>query len=181
MERMKKFLGPTNVNTIITLIGIVVGLPSFYAFTKDYMTLEDGIHFAVVFLLVLLLYSMYSNSKIIKKYNDAEKDAKQEREKLGKEILTLKDQSAKLEDLAAIRLSELTRWQDNCAILRKSHNVSQQKINNYQRELDRVYESDRSLNPYHQVTYMMGGSTLPETPLEAKSMGVFKQLDEMGK
>jgi hypothetical protein len=97
----KKF-DATNINTIVTIIAIIVGIPSFYVAAVGNLTLVNALAFSSVFLLILLLISMYANNNIIKRFREAET-----------EVTTWKDRSSNYQDRATSLDQELNQCKND--------------------------------------------------------------------
>jgi hypothetical protein len=161
---LKKF-DATNINTIVTIIAIIVGIPSFYGLVVGYLTLVNALAFSSVFLLVLLLILMYANRKIIKRLREAETD-----------VTKWKDKATKYQDQATVQEQELYRWKEDCRFLMQHRNELKLEIQRRDEELQRIYGSLPSENPVHNIGYDMDYVSVPSTPDDDRLREIHRRL-----
>lgn len=101
--------------------------------------------------------------------------------KLENDLTAWKDKSAKWEDIAVTRLSELHQWQNNCQFLVKVREELKKERDDFKMELDRIYESEPSLNPVHSASYLNDVILVPETPDGARFMDIVRKLNHIKK
>jgi hypothetical protein len=149
MNHLGKWIDATNINTVVTIIGIFIGVPSFYIWARGYMDLMNFLGCATALLTVLIIVMYLLNKNIIKQNN--EKDHRIE--SLGMDVATWKDQSAKWQDKASLNKEDAVQWKDDCEMLFEMRNELKMEIHHLQEELRRVYESHPSSNPRHSASY----------------------------
>jgi hypothetical protein len=153
----------------------------------------------MVSLSILLLISMYSNSKLNKKYRNANNELSKIDEKIdqatasvyhqkGNEIKKLeldiaicKDQSAKWQDTFAICNDELNEWKDDCEMLLDMRNELKLENQQLQEKMQRIYAKEPDLNPKREKTFSASVILAPSTPRDARLSKIHQKLRETKK
>lgn len=179
-DRAKKWISGTNINTIVTVIGIIVGVPSFLAWAGGYMTTEF-LYVPLAIEIVIIIILSVLNCKVTKRLTNTENGKREEIGKLERDVAAQKDQAAKWQDVAAVCESELRQCQDDCKFLFNMRNELQLELQRIQEELQRVYESDPSLDPKRKTTLKADIILRPSTPNDVRLMDIHRRLAETRK
>ncbi len=194
MSQSRKWIDKTNINTIVGIISIVVGLPSFIGYAKGILTLEMLIGIVVIIMFISLVISMISYNKIFNKNKEAENELGKvdgkiqeavdsiyaqkriEIEKLENDIAFLKDRSTNLQDMLALKEREIAQWKEDCKMLFEIRNGLKLEIHDLKEELRRVYELYPSSNPRRQTSYSMDVIIRPSTPEDERLVDIDRRL-----
>ena len=194
MKQISERIDSTNINTIVTIIGIIIGVPSFIALISGNMTFETIFNVSYILLLIILLTLMYLNNNITKKYRNEKKeienlivdnkkaiasiyaDMNQKVTKLEADVINLKDQVAKWKDVAASHSDEVLQWKSDCKMLFDWKQELELKKQHLQEELQHVYDFPPSLNPNRNVPYSVDVILRPSDPRDAQLVNIDRRL-----
>jgi ABC-type multidrug transport system fused ATPase/permease subunit len=146
MSQSREWIDRTNINSVLTIIAIVVALPSFVGYLKGILTLDMLIGVVIVIMFILLVISMFSYNKILNKN-------KKDENKLGKVDNKMKEALASVYDQKRIEIEKLENdlafWKDRAS----NQKDEIDKLNNIIYELEGTcngvsanYENEREQN-----------------------------------
>lgn len=173
MDRLKNRINSTNINTIVTIISIIITGLGVYVALMGYMNLVN----ILVIIILLLSISIIILSRLNKKLIDQNKrkdqqienerqEKKSEIEAIEKNVVYWKDQSAKWQDKLSICSQDLTEWKKDCEFLLDNRNDMNQEIQRLQEKLQSIYEKDPDLNPTHQTSLPVDIILRPSTEFD---------------